>query len=87
MLNTKFYKVAKVVCAILCPASLAMIPVVTNQSMSDNTFWSCVFAVGFVAWALACACWYFNKQQHKCEQWDIDMEHRREARRDRMKNR
>lgn len=87
MLNTKFYKVAKIVCAVLCAASPLLIFVVTNESMSDNMFWSLVFAVGFVAWALACACWYFNKQQRKCEQWDNDMQRRREARRNRMENR
>ena len=87
MLNTKFYKVAKIVCAVFCAASPLLIFVVTHESMSDNMFWSRVFAVGFAGWTLACMYLYFRKQQHKCEQWDNDMQRRREARRNRMENR
>lgn len=87
MLNTKFYKVAKIVCAVLCAASPLLIFVVTNESMSDSMFWSRVFAVAFVAWTLGCMYLHFRKQQHKSEQWDIDMKQRREARLNRMENR
>lgn len=86
MLNTKFYKVAKITCAIFCAASPFVMVAVLNESMSDNMFWSCVFMTAFVAWVLACMCWYFNKQQHKCEQYDEYIASRREARRKRMEN-
>ena len=87
MLNTKFYKVAKIVCAILCAASPLVMVVVLNESMSDNMFWSCVFMTAFIAATLAYMCKHFNDEQHRCEQYDEYVASRREARRNRMKNR
>jgi hypothetical protein len=87
MLNTKFYRVAKIVCAVLCAASPLVMLAVINESMSDNMFWSCVLMTAFIAATSAYMCKYFNDQQHMCEQRDNDMQRRREARRNRMENR
>lgn len=87
MLNTKFYKVAKIVCVVLCAASPLLIFVVTDESMSDNMFWSCVLMTAFIAATLAYMCKYFNDQQHKCQQYDEYLASRREARRNRVENR
>lgn len=87
MLNTKFYKVAKIVCAILCAASPLVMLAVINDSMSDSMFWSCVLMTAFIAATLAYMCKHFNDQQHKCQQYDEYLASRREARRNRMENR
>ncbi len=87
MLNTKFYRVAKIVCAILCAASPLVMLAVINESMSDNMFWSCVLATALIAATLAYMCKYFNDQQRRCEQYDEYLANRRQARRNRMENR
>lgn len=87
MLNTKFYRVAKIVCAVLCAASPLVMLAVINESMSDNMFWSCVLMTALIAATLAYMCKHLNDQQHKCEQYDEYLDSRREARRNRMENR
>ena len=87
MLNTKFYKVAKIACAVLCAASPLVMLAVINESMSDNMFWSCVLVTAVIAATLAYMCKHFNDEQHKCEQYDEYLASRREARRNRMENR
>lgn len=86
MLNTEFYKVAKIACAILCVASPLVMLAVINKSMSDNMFWSCVLMTAFIAATLAYMCKHFNDEQHKCEQYDEYLASRREACRNRMEN-
>lgn len=87
MLSTKFYKVAKIVCAVLCAASPLVMLAVINEYMSDNMFWSCVLMTAFIAATLAYMCKHFNDQQHKCQQYDEYLASRREARRNSMESR